>query len=86
MVDNGTTAARECGELQRDEIKPLELAHSCRRYLILARESEFRDFLFVQFLAMTGSINTRDKTIASLLWNTEGLRNVLIVLSGHMRN
>ena len=46
-ADNGTTAARECGEFQRDEIKPLELAHSCRRYLILAREGDFREFLFV---------------------------------------
>jgi hypothetical protein len=78
MADNGTTVARECGEFQRDEIKPLELAHSCRRYLILARESDFREFLFFQWIAMAGSINTRDKTwteqISSLLRNTEGLR------------
>jgi hypothetical protein len=90
MADNGTNAARECGEFQRGEIKPLELTHSCRLYLILAKESDFRDFLFVQLVAMAGSINIRDKTwteqISALLWNREGLRNELLVLSGHMRN
>jgi hypothetical protein len=62
MADNATTAAKECGEFRRDEIKPLELAHSCRRYVILTRESDFRDFLFVQLVAIAESINTRDKT------------------------
>ena len=71
MANNGTTAARECGEFQRDEIKPIELAHSCRRYLILARGNDFRDFLFVLLVAVAGSINSRYKTwteqISSLL-------------------
>jgi hypothetical protein len=90
MAHNGTTATRECGEFQRDEIRPFELAHSCRLYLILARVSDFRDFPFVQLVAVTGFINSRDKTwtelISSLLWNTERLRKKLIVLSGHMGN
>jgi hypothetical protein len=57
VADYGKAEARECGKLQRDEIRPFELAHSCRRYLIMARGSNFRDFLFVQSVAMAGSVN-----------------------------
>jgi len=87
VADNGTIAARGCGEWQRDEMEPLELAHNCRRFFILARESDFRDFLFVQLVAMAGSINTRDKPrtehISFLLWNTEEMKRVDCTVSAH---
>lgn len=58
VADYGKAEARECGKLQRAEVRPLELAHNCRRYLIMARGSDFRDFLFVQLVGMAGSVNT----------------------------
>jgi len=86
VADNGTVAATGCGEWQRDEMEPLELAHNWR-FFILARESDFRDFLFVQLVAMARSINTRDKPrteqLSFLLWNTEEMKRVDCTVSAH---